>query len=130
MSARGSRPPAAGAVTAVTVHGPRGVLDLTVPTAIVVGMILALFFGSQLVNALIPARTSTGPGSGPISGPGQPGPEHRVQRHRGGQPGHPGGQTGIERLVTSRFPLSEAATAFQTAADKSTGSVKVHLTMG
>jgi threonine dehydrogenase-like Zn-dependent dehydrogenase len=41
-----------------------------------------------------------------------------------------GGQTGIERLVTSRFPLSEAATAFQTAADKSTGSVKVHLTMG
>lgn len=27
-----SRPPAAGAVTAVTVHGPRGVVDLTVPT--------------------------------------------------------------------------------------------------
>jgi threonine dehydrogenase-like Zn-dependent dehydrogenase len=40
-----------------------------------------------------------------------------------------GGQTGIERLVTSRFPLSEAAAAFQTAADKSTGSVKVHLTI-
>ena len=47
------------------------------PTAIVVGVILALFFGSQLVNAIIPQRTSadpgTGPGTGPISGPGQPG---------------------------------------------------------
>jgi threonine dehydrogenase-like Zn-dependent dehydrogenase len=41
-----------------------------------------------------------------------------------------GGKTGIERLVTSRFPLSEAPAAFRTAADKSTGSVKVHLTVG
>jgi threonine dehydrogenase-like Zn-dependent dehydrogenase len=41
-----------------------------------------------------------------------------------------GGQTRIERLVTSRFPLTEAPAAFQTAADKSTGSVKVHLTIG
>lgn len=48
------------------------------PTAIVIGVILALFFGSQLVNALIPvprtgAGPGTGPGTGPISGPGQPG---------------------------------------------------------
>ena len=47
------------------------------PTAIVIGVILALFFGAQLVNALIPARTGggpgTGPGTGPISGPGEPG---------------------------------------------------------
>ncbi len=48
------------------------------PTAIVVGIIVALFFGAQLVNALIPVpRTGpgpgTGPGTGPISGPGQPG---------------------------------------------------------
>jgi threonine dehydrogenase-like Zn-dependent dehydrogenase len=41
-----------------------------------------------------------------------------------------GGGTGIERLVTARFPLAEAPAAFQAAADKSTGSVKVHLTMG
>jgi threonine dehydrogenase-like Zn-dependent dehydrogenase len=41
-----------------------------------------------------------------------------------------GGRTGIERLVTARFPLAEAPAAFQTAADKGTGSVKVHLTMG
>lgn len=32
MSGAASRPPLAGAVTAVTVHGPRGVVDLTVPT--------------------------------------------------------------------------------------------------
>lgn len=32
MSGTASRPPGAGSVTAVTVHGPRGVLDLTVPT--------------------------------------------------------------------------------------------------
>ncbi|KRB80364.1 hypothetical protein ASE01_02470 [Nocardioides sp. Root190] len=32
MAGTTSRPPAAGAVTALTVHGPRGVLDLTVPT--------------------------------------------------------------------------------------------------
>jgi threonine dehydrogenase-like Zn-dependent dehydrogenase len=41
-----------------------------------------------------------------------------------------GGRTGIERLVTSRFPLAEAAAAFETAADKSSGSIKVHVTMG
>jgi threonine dehydrogenase-like Zn-dependent dehydrogenase len=41
-----------------------------------------------------------------------------------------GGQTQIERLVTSRFPLPEAAAAFEAAADKSRGTVKVHLTMG
>jgi threonine dehydrogenase-like Zn-dependent dehydrogenase len=40
-----------------------------------------------------------------------------------------GGQTGIERLVTARFPLSEAAAAFETAADKSRGTIKVHVTM-
>ncbi len=46
------------------------------PTAIVIGVIVALFFGAQLVNAIIPQRTSdpgTGPGTGPITGPGQPG---------------------------------------------------------
>ena len=41
------------------------------PTAIVLGIIAALFFGSQLVNALVPAPTvapgsGVGPGSGPI----------------------------------------------------------------
>ena len=39
------------------------------------------------------------------------------------------GRAPVERLVTSRFPLEEAAAAFQTAADKSSGSVKVHLMM-
>ena len=33
----------------------------------------------------------------------------------------------FERIVTHRFPLAEAAEAFETAADKSTGSLKVHL---
>jgi threonine dehydrogenase-like Zn-dependent dehydrogenase len=40
-----------------------------------------------------------------------------------------GGRAPVERLVTSRFPLDEAPTAFRTAADKSTGSVKVHLVL-
>jgi len=59
---------------AFSVLDPTGVR----PTAIVIGIILALFFGSQLVNALIPvpgtgAGPGSGPGTGPISGPGQPG---------------------------------------------------------
>ncbi len=48
------------------------------PTAIVVGIIIALFFGAQVINAVIPAPgpntgPGIGPGTGPISGPGQPG---------------------------------------------------------
>jgi hypothetical protein len=46
------------------------------PTGIVLGIIVALFFGAQIVNALIPGRTGgpdAGPDTGPISGPGQPG---------------------------------------------------------
>ncbi|XBB65957.1 hypothetical protein ABFU82_17800 [Nocardioides sp. WV_118_6] len=37
MSGTTSRPPAAGSVTALTVHGPQGVLDLTVPTDATLG---------------------------------------------------------------------------------------------
>src|SRR5688572_18294077 len=37
------------------------------------------------------------------------------------------GKAPVERLVTHRFPLSEAPEAFRTAADKTTGSVKVQL---
>jgi threonine dehydrogenase-like Zn-dependent dehydrogenase len=33
----------------------------------------------------------------------------------------------IDGLVTHRFPLEQAAAAFQTAADKSSGSLKVHI---
>jgi threonine dehydrogenase-like Zn-dependent dehydrogenase len=40
------------------------------------------------------------------------------------------GRAPVERLVTRRFPLTEAPAAFQSAADKGTGSVKVHLTAG
>jgi hypothetical protein len=46
------------------------------PTAMVAGVILALFFGAQLVNALIPVPQGLrpgGPGNGPVNGPGQPG---------------------------------------------------------
>jgi threonine dehydrogenase-like Zn-dependent dehydrogenase len=38
------------------------------------------------------------------------------------------GQAPVERLMTARFPLEDASTAFELAADKSKGSVKVHLT--
>ena len=38
------------------------------------------------------------------------------------------GQAQVEQLVTRQFPLDQAPLAFQTAADKSTGSVKIHLT--
>jgi threonine dehydrogenase-like Zn-dependent dehydrogenase len=38
------------------------------------------------------------------------------------------GRAPVDRLMTGRVPLSEAPSAFQMAADKSTGSVKVHIT--
>ena len=38
------------------------------------------------------------------------------------------GQAQVEKLVTHRYPLDAATAAFKTAADKSTGSVKVQLT--
>ena len=64
----------AGARQALSMLDPTGVR----PKAILAGIILALFFGAQVINAVIPApRTNpgpgTGPGTGPISGPGQPG---------------------------------------------------------
>lgn len=37
------------------------------------------------------------------------------------------GKAPVSRLLTHRFPLAEAAQAFATAADKSTGSIKVQL---
>ncbi|MGE3908739.1 MAG: zinc-binding dehydrogenase [Chloroflexota bacterium] len=40
------------------------------------------------------------------------------------------GKAPVERMVTREFPLEQAPLAFQTAADKSTGSVKIHLTNG
>jgi threonine dehydrogenase-like Zn-dependent dehydrogenase len=40
------------------------------------------------------------------------------------------GRAPVERLVSHRFPIDEAPTAFQTAADKSTRSVKVQLVSG
>jgi threonine dehydrogenase-like Zn-dependent dehydrogenase len=39
------------------------------------------------------------------------------------------GKATVERLVTHHFPLESAPEAFRTAADKSTGSVKVHLVL-
>jgi threonine dehydrogenase-like Zn-dependent dehydrogenase len=39
------------------------------------------------------------------------------------------GRAPVERLVTHRFPLEQAPEAFRTAADKSTGSVKVQLVL-
>ena len=37
------------------------------------------------------------------------------------------GRAGTDGMVTHRFPLEQAAAAFQTAADKSHGSLKVHI---
>lgn len=37
------------------------------------------------------------------------------------------GQVPVEQLVTHTFPLTEAAEAFRTAADKRSGSIKVHI---
>lgn len=39
------------------------------------------------------------------------------------------GRAPVEQLVTHRYPLVEATEAFRVAADKGTGSVKVHFTM-
>jgi threonine dehydrogenase-like Zn-dependent dehydrogenase len=40
------------------------------------------------------------------------------------------GRAPVEQMVTKTFPLEQAPLAFQTAADKSTGSVKIHLSNG
>jgi len=40
-----------------------------------------------------------------------------------------GGRAPVEKLVTARFPLEETPAAFRMAADKGTGSVKVHVTV-
>jgi threonine dehydrogenase-like Zn-dependent dehydrogenase len=37
------------------------------------------------------------------------------------------GKVDAKKLVTHRFPLTEIAEAFETAADKQSGSIKVHV---
>lgn len=60
MSGTGARPPAAGAVTAVTVHGPRGVLDLTVPTGATLADISRTYAAEAGLPAPLPFVTRTG----------------------------------------------------------------------
>lgn len=60
MSGTGARPPAAGAVTAVTVHGPRGVLDLTVPTGATLADIARTYAAEAGLPAPLPFVTRTG----------------------------------------------------------------------
>lgn len=55
-----SRPPAAGAVTAVTVHGPLGVLDLTVPTAATLADVAGAYAAEAGLPAPLPFVTRTG----------------------------------------------------------------------
>lgn len=55
-----SRPAASGAVTAVTVHGPRGVLDLTVPTAATLADVAGVYAAEAGLPAPLPLVTRTG----------------------------------------------------------------------
>ncbi|HWJ10703.1 MAG TPA: hypothetical protein VNS46_15095, partial [Nocardioides sp.] len=55
-----SRPPAAGAVTAVTVHGPRGVLDLTVPTGATLADVARTYAAEAGLPGPLPFVTRTG----------------------------------------------------------------------
>lgn len=60
MSGTGARPPAVGAVTAVTVHGPRGVLDLTVPTGATLADVARTYAAEAGLPAPLPFVTRTG----------------------------------------------------------------------
>lgn len=60
MSGKGARPPAAGTVTAVTVHGPRGVLDLTVPTGATLADVARTYAAEAGLPAPLPFVTRTG----------------------------------------------------------------------
>lgn len=71
------------------------------PTAIVAGIILALFFGSQLLNAIIPV-SAVGPGGPGPGGPGSPGPTTG--------PGGPGPTPGPGGPVTTPLPPGSSLT--------------------
>ncbi|MFD1248134.1 hypothetical protein ACFQ3F_10075 [Nocardioides ginsengisoli] len=60
MSGTTSRPPAAGAVTALTVHGPRGVLDLTVPTDATLGDVARAYAAEAGLPAPLPLVSRSG----------------------------------------------------------------------
>ncbi len=60
MSGTGARPPVAGTVTAVTVHGPRGVLDLTVPTGATLSDVARTYAAEAGLPAPLPFVTRTG----------------------------------------------------------------------
>lgn len=60
MSGTGARPPVAGSVTALTVHGPRGVLDLTVPTGATLADVARTYAAEAGLPAPIPFVTRTG----------------------------------------------------------------------
>lgn len=55
-----SRPAAPGAVTAVTVHGPRGVLDLTVPAAATLADVAGVYAAEAGLPTPLPLVTRTG----------------------------------------------------------------------
>lgn len=60
MSGSLSRPPAAGAVTALTVHGPRGVLDLTVPTDATLADVAVVYAAETGLPAPLPFVSRSG----------------------------------------------------------------------
>lgn len=60
MSGTPSRPPAAGTVTAVTVHGPLGVLDLTVPTDATLADVAVAYAAETGLPVPLPLVSRTG----------------------------------------------------------------------
>lgn len=60
MSGAGSRSPVAGAVTALTVHGPRGVVDLTVPTHATLADVSRAYAGEAGLPAALPLVSRSG----------------------------------------------------------------------
>lgn len=60
MSGTGARPPVAGSVTAVSVHGPRGVLDLTVPIGATLSDVARTYAAEAGLPAPLPFVTRTG----------------------------------------------------------------------
>ncbi|TWG94907.1 hypothetical protein L615_005100000010, partial [Nocardioides sp. J9] len=60
MSRPSSRPSSAGTVTAVTVHGPGGVLDLTVPAGATLADVARVYAAEAHLPAPLPLVTPTG----------------------------------------------------------------------
>lgn len=137
MSGAPSRPPAAGEVTALTVHGPRGVVDLTVPIAATLADVSRAYSREAGLPTVLPLVTRSGQPLRPATEVGsaglvpgsvlvavEPG-EARAGAHRraAADPGdhrglRPGGASGTWLLVAAMLAALAGWSAAQLGSDQ------------